>query len=70
MRTLFKMINGGSTNLLLVEDLLIRQILCKETVLGEVWEKEIWPPSSPACSPVENFAWGVSELKVKAQLHN
>jgi hypothetical protein len=38
--------------------------------LMEVWEKEIWPPSSPACSPVDNFAWGVSELKVRAQLHN
>jgi hypothetical protein len=24
-------------------------------------EKEIWPPSSPACSPVDYFTWGVSE---------
>jgi hypothetical protein len=36
----------------------------------EVWENEIWPPSSPACSPVDNNACGVSELKVRAQLHN
>jgi hypothetical protein len=26
--------------------------------LMNVWEKEIWPPSSPARSPLDYFAWG------------
>ncbi len=38
--------------------------------LMEVWEKKIWPPSSIACSPVDYLAWGVSELRIRAQLHN
>ncbi len=32
--------------------------------------KEIWPPSSPECSPLDNFAWGVFELRVRANSHN
>ncbi len=36
----------------------------------EVWEKEIGLLHSPACSPVNYFKWGVSELRVRAQLHN
>ncbi|MFN9906933.1 MAG: hypothetical protein ACK56F_12570 [bacterium] len=32
--------------------------------------KEIWPPSSLDCSPMDNFAWGVSELRVRAKPHN
>jgi hypothetical protein len=36
----------------------------------EVWEKEIWPPSSPDCNPSDYFAWGVFELRVKAKFHN
>ena len=35
-----------------------------------MWEKEIWPPSSTACNPVDYFALGVSELRIIAQLHN
>ena len=31
----------------------------------EVCKKEIWPPSSPYCNPVEYFAWGVYELRVR-----
>jgi hypothetical protein len=38
--------------------------------LMEVWEKKIWPPSSFVCSPVDYFAWGVSELRIRAQIHN
>jgi hypothetical protein len=34
------------------------------------WLKKIWPPSSIACSPVDYLAWGVSELRIRAQLHN
>ncbi len=32
--------------------------------------KEIWPPSSHDCSPLDNFAWGVFELRVRAKPHN
>ncbi len=37
-----------------------------------MWEKEIWPPppSSPDCNPLDNFMWGVTELKVNAAPHN
>jgi hypothetical protein len=35
-----------------------------------VWEKKIWPPSSIVCSPVDYLACGVSELTIRAQLHN
>ncbi len=31
----------------------------KENLL-EVWEKEIWPPSSPDCNPLDYFVWGVT----------
>ncbi len=30
--------------------------------LQEVWDKEVWPPSSPDCSLLDDFVWGVSEL--------
>jgi hypothetical protein len=63
--------NGSSTNLLLLEDLLIRlceQDKCYEEMYfthtsREVWEKEIWPPSSPYCNPFDYFARGISELR-------
>jgi hypothetical protein len=35
-----------------------------------VVEKEIWPPSSPDCNPLDYFVWGVSELRVRAKPHN
>ena len=35
-----------------------------------MWEKEIWPPSSPDCNPLDYFAWGVFELRVKTKSHN
>jgi hypothetical protein len=38
--------------------------------LPEVWEKEIWPPSSPDCNPLDYFVWGVTELEVNAAPHN
>jgi hypothetical protein len=34
-----------------------------------LWEKEIWPPSSPDCSPLDYFEWGVFELRVRAKPH-
>jgi hypothetical protein len=30
--------------------------------LPEVWEKEVWPPSSLNNSLLDFFVWGVSEL--------
>ena len=33
-------------------------------------EKEIWHPSSPVCSPLDYFAWGVFELRVTAKSRN
>ncbi len=35
-----------------------------------MWEKEVLPPSSPDCNPLDNFVWGVSKIKVKAKPHN
>ncbi len=30
--------------------------------LPEVWEKEVCPPSSPDCNPLDYFVWGITEL--------
>jgi hypothetical protein len=38
--------------------------------LMEVWEKGIWPFSSPSCSPADYFVQGVSKFRVRAQLYN
>ncbi len=38
--------------------------------LPEVWEKEVWPPSSPSYSLFNYFLRGVSELLVNAKPHN
>jgi hypothetical protein len=38
--------------------------------LPEVWEKEVWPPSSPNYSLLDFFVRGVSELLVNAKLRN
>jgi hypothetical protein len=35
-----------------------------------MWVKEIWPPSSPDCKPLEYFVCGVSEFRVNAKPHN
>ncbi len=32
--------------------------------------KEIWPPISPDCSPLDNSACGVFELRVREKPHN
>ena len=41
----------------------------KERFLG-MWAKEIWPPSSPACKPLDYFVCGVSEFRVNTKPHN
>ncbi len=38
--------------------------------LTEVWEEEVWFPSSPDCKPFDYFVLGVSELRVKAKSRN
>jgi len=38
--------------------------------LSEVWEKEVWHPSSPVCNPLDYFVCGISELRVNAKPHN
>ncbi len=38
--------------------------------LQEVWDKEIWPPSSSDCRPLDCFVCGVSEFRVNAKPHN
>jgi hypothetical protein len=35
-----------------------------------LWEMEIWPPSSPDCSPLDYFAWAVFEFRARAKPHN
>ena len=34
------------------------------------WEKEVWPPSSPDCNPLDFFVWGVAERDVNRSSHN
>jgi len=33
-------------------------------------KKEIWPPSSPDCNPLDYYVWGVCELHVNKAPHN
>jgi hypothetical protein len=37
--------------------------------LAEMWEKEIWPPSSPGCNPLFYFICGISEYRVNVKPH-
>lgn len=47
----------------------IVQKWCKEN-LPEFWEKEIWPPSSPDCNPLDYYVWSFCEAVVNKQPHN
>jgi hypothetical protein len=38
--------------------------------LTEVWEEEVWLPSSPDCKPFDFLVCGVSELWVNAKSRN
>ncbi len=38
--------------------------------LPEFWAKEVWPPSSPDCNPLDYFVWGVCERDVNRAPHN
>jgi hypothetical protein len=35
-----------------------------------LWEKEIWHPGSPVCSPLDYFAWGIFESRVRTKSRN
>jgi hypothetical protein len=37
---------------------------------SDVWDKKIWPPSSPDCKPLDYFVCCVSEFRVNAKPHN
>ena len=41
-----------------------------EANLPFFWEKEVWPPSSPDCNPLDYFVWGVAERDVNRSSHN
>ena len=77
MRTLVQEMNISITNKvrnMVSEDLRYKSIVirrgqsCSEASkrmqnwLQEVWDKEVWPPSSPDDSILDYFVWGVSEL--------
>ncbi|QQP34905.1 Uncharacterized protein FKW44_022953, partial [Caligus rogercresseyi] len=34
------------------------------------WSKEIWPPSSPDCKPLDYYVWGVLERESNKRAHN
>ena len=38
--------------------------------LPEFWPKEVWPPSSPDCNPLDYYVWGVCEQDVNKAPHN
>ena len=38
--------------------------------LPHFWEKEVWPPSSPDCNPLDYYVWGVTERDVNKAPHN
>jgi hypothetical protein len=40
-----------------------------EEWLKEVWEKQVWPPSSHNYSLLDFSVWGVSELLVNAKFN-
>ncbi len=45
------------------EDLRYKSIVIRKgQSCSEVWDKEVWPPSSPDYSLLDYFVWGVSEL--------
>jgi hypothetical protein len=38
--------------------------------LPEFWSKEVWPPSSPDCNPLDYYVWSVCERDVNKVPHN
>lgn len=44
------------------------QIWLKANV-PELWEKEVWPPSSPDCNPLDYYVWSMVEKDVNQHYH-
>jgi hypothetical protein len=42
---------------------------CTENLLF-FWEKEVWPPSSLDCNPMDYFVWGAAEQDTYRSPHN
>ncbi len=42
---------------------------CKKNI-PEFWNKELWPPCSPDCNPLDYFVWGFLEKEVNRMPHN
>jgi hypothetical protein len=38
--------------------------------LPEFWPKEVWPPSSPDCNPLDDYLWSICEREVNKASHN
>jgi hypothetical protein len=41
-----------------------------KAILKDHWSKEIWPPSSKDCNPLNYFVWSEVEREVNKQPHN
>jgi hypothetical protein len=58
--------SGGSADMFVRARYMAMREISSTHTSWEVWEKEIWPPSSPYANPFDYFARGVSELRVRA----
>ena len=38
--------------------------------LPDFWGKDVWPPSSPDCNPLDYYLWGTIERSVNRSPHN
>ncbi len=38
--------------------------------LPEFWTKEVWPPSSPDCNPMDYYVWSVRKRDINKTTHN
>ena len=36
----------------------------------DFWGKEVWPPSSPDCNPLDYYVWGACERTINRSPHN
>ena len=37
---------------------------------GDFWGKEVWPPSSPDCNPLDYYVWGACERTINRSPNN
>ena len=38
--------------------------------LPDFWGKEVWPPNSPDCNPLDYYVWGACERTINRSPHN